>query len=192
VVDNLEKTFKGIDDVALACVYFNYKEATTPTDIVGNLLKQFWENNPSFQRSAQALYESHRGRQTQPNFKELSQLLRTEASGISTFFIVLDALDELEDTQKARATILLELRQIPNVRVMITGRTHVENTVLSKLDDVSTVLIRASDNDIRKYLDTQIEKSGYFGEKMKADQSLKATVIDTIVQKADGMLVSIQ
>ena len=187
VVDHLQKNFNGVDDVALACVYFNHKEDTIPTDIIGTLLKQLLERNSNMSDEARALYAAHKKRQTRPNLKELLQLLRTEASRISTVFIVLDALDEFSDTKNARATILLELRQISTVRVMITGRPHVENTVLSKLDDVSTTLIRASDNDIRKYLDTQIEKSGFLLQKMTADPSFRATLIDQIVGNADGM-----
>ena len=192
MVNHLEKNFEGVNDVALACVYFNYKEATTPTDIIGNLLKQLLERNPGLSNEARALYSSHEPRQTRPNLKELLQLLRTESARISTFFLVLDALDEFSDTSNARAIILLELRQLPNARVMITGRSHVGNTVQSKLDDVSTLPIRASDDDIRKYLDTRSEKSIYLDKMMKADQGFRATVMDGIVGKADGMLISPQ
>ena len=141
---------------------------------------------------ARAFYSAHAQRQTPPNLKELLQVLRTEAGRISTFFIVLDAFDEFSDTKNARATILLELHQIPNARVMITGRSHVGNTVRSKLDEVSTLMIRASNDDIRKYLDTRIEKSLYLYEMMKGDQGFRATVINGIVGKADGMLISPQ
>ena len=116
-------------------------------------------------------------------------MLRIESSQILTFFIVLDALDEFKDTRNARATILMELHQIPNVQVMITGRTHVQSTVFSKLDDVSTLLIQASNIDIRKYLNAQIEKTGYLREEMKSDQDLRAIVIDGILSKADGMYI---
>jgi hypothetical protein len=187
VIDHLQTKFKGADDVALACVYFNYKEATTPKDIVGNLLKQLLERASVLPKEAQALYSSHQERQTQANIKELLSLLRNEAARISTFFIVFDGLDEFDDTHNARAIVLMELRQIPNARVMITGRTHVQSTVLSKLDEVSTLLIRASNNDIHKYLDARIEEAGYFGEEMKADRELRTTVIDGIISKADGM-----
>ena len=186
MVDHLQKKFEGVDDVALACVYFNYKEATTPKDIIGNLLKQLWQRTSDLSNEAQTLYSSHQKWQTQPNIKELLPLLRAESGRVSTFFIVLDALDEFDDTHNARATILLELRQIPNVRVMITGRTHMERTV-SKLDEVATLSIRASNSDIRRYLDARIEKTGYLGDEVKSDQDLRATVIDGIIRKADGM-----
>jgi ankyrin repeat protein len=153
-------------------------------------LKQLWERiSNRVLNNAQALYSSHQERQTKPNIKELSPLLRTESDRVSTFFIVLDALDEFDsgDMQNARTSILWELGQILNVRVMITGRTHVQSTVLSNLDDVATLPIRASDSDIRRYLDARIEKVGYLGEEVKLDQDLRATIIDGIIGKADGM-----
>jgi hypothetical protein len=183
VVEHLERKFKGVENVALACVYFNYKEATTTKDIIANLLKQLWEQAPS--KETQALYNWHQRRQTHPNVKELSALLRTESCQVSTFYVVLDALDEFD--QNARASILVELHQIPNMRVMITGRTHVESTVLSSLNDVSTLLIQASNGDIRTYLNARVEMAGYLGEALRADRNLRATVIDALVTRADGM-----
>lgn len=171
-------------------MYFNYKESktTTPKDIIGNLVKQLWEGISSLSGEGQELYSSHQQRQTEPNLKELLPLLRSESGRVSTFLIVLDALDEFDDTENARATLLLELRRLPNVRVLITGRTHVQSTVLSKLqDDVATLSIRASDNDIRKYLESRIEKAGYLGEELKSDVGLRTTVVERIVTKADGM-----
>jgi Cdc6-like AAA superfamily ATPase len=192
VVNHLQKKFKGVEDVAVACVYFNYKEARSPTDIIGNLVKQILERNSNISEEARALHSAHAQRESPPTLKELFQLFRTEAGRISTVFIVLDALDEFGDTDNARATVLLGLRQIPNTRMMITGRSHVRNLIQSKLDDVSTLLIRASNEDIRKYLNTQIEESLYLCEMVTTDQSLRATVLDTIVKKADGMFLTLQ
>jgi len=190
VVNHLIKKFDSVDDVALACVYFNYKDGskTTPKDVIRNLLKQFWERTSTLSTEAKELYALHQQRQTEPGFKELLSLLRNESGTISRFFIVIDALDEFDDTRNARATLLLELCQIPTVRVLITGRIDVQRTVLSTLqDNVVTFSIRASNNDIRQYLDGRIEKAGYLGEELKSDKELRTTVIERIVDKANGM-----
>jgi hypothetical protein len=188
VIEHLEKKFKGEENVALACVYFNYKEITTTRDIFANLLKQLWEQNPNLSKGARELYQLHQKRETEPNVKELSPLLRIESCRVSAFFIVFDALDEFDDTQDARASILAELRQIPNVRAMITVRPHVQSTAVSIDNDVARLPVRASNSDIRTYLDSRIENmAGYLGELVKSDQDLRATIVEGIVSRADGM-----
>jgi hypothetical protein len=185
----LHTKFKGVDDVGLGCIYFNYKETTTPKDIVGNLLKQLLERHRSLSNHVEEIYSSHQERQTKPNLKDLSRLLAIETGHLSTFFIVLDALDEFADLQNARAALLLMLREIPNVRVLVTGRSHVDTTVLSKLDEATTLRIRASNHDIRKYVDSTIKKAGYLCQKMEEDAGFRNTVVETIINKADGMHV---
>jgi hypothetical protein len=187
-VDHLERKLKGIEDIALACVYCNYKEAITPKDIISNLLKQLWERTSALSNEAQSFYSSHQERQTQPSIKELLPVLRAECTRVSTFFVVIDALDEFENTQNARALILSELHEIPNVQVMITGRTHVQNTVVSIINDVAKLSIRASKSDIRRYLESRIENTGgYLSEAVKSDQDLRVTIVEGIVDNADGM-----
>jgi len=69
---------------------------------------------------------------------------------------------------------------------MITGRISVQGTILSAVDDVATLRIRASNGDIRRYLDRGIS-GGYFDEEVKSDQIFRAKIVDEIVNKANGM-----
>jgi hypothetical protein len=50
--------------------------------------------------------------------------------------------------------------------------------------------IRASDADVRMYLQNQIEKEGRLKLHIQADPSLRNTIIDTIIKKSQGMSVS--
>jgi predicted GNAT family acetyltransferase len=116
-VNHLQKQHRGVNDVALACIYFNYKEK----EMIANVLKQLWERTSKLSSQAQALYSLHQDRHTKPSVKEISLILRAESDRVSTFFIILDALDEFnqpqeefEETQNARVSLLVELRQIPN------------------------------------------------------------------------------
>jgi uncharacterized protein YecE (DUF72 family) len=106
VVNHLKKKFDRVDDVALACVYKDGSK-TTPKDVVRNLLKQFSERTSTLSTKVQGLYALHQQRQTEPGFKELVSLLRNESGGISRVFIVIDAVDEFDDTRNARATLSL-------------------------------------------------------------------------------------
>lgn len=128
-------------------------------------------------------------KQIKPNVKQLLTLLKAESCRVSNFFIVLDALDEFDDKDDSRAAILGELNQIKNTRIMITGRTHVQSTVTAviSVEELATLAIRASDSDIRKYLNARIKKGGRLGQVLMTDEKLRDTVVEGIVTKADGM-----
>jgi hypothetical protein len=182
----LRKTFADVDDVAVACVYFNHKTQITRTEIVGNLLKQLLERNTLLSKEAQNVYESHCQRDTRPTFSELSGLLKSEASRFSSFFIVVDALDECGGGEDTADAILKELKALPTSRFMITGRPSVAN-VISRFGTVPTLEIRAADEDIRKSLKTDIENSVCLSTFVHNDETLQHTITDTIVKNAQGM-----
>jgi hypothetical protein len=187
--EHLRKTFEGVDDVAIACFYLNWQESRTTTDILANLLKQLLERNPTLAKEIKDLYEQYQGRrETRLSSKDISQLFHREASQISSFFIILDALDECTGGETSSAKILFELGQIPQVRLMITGRPGVEHVVLSKCKDMATLEIRGSDEDIRKAIDTQLNMTTHsVSGAMEEDPTLRSAILDAIVTKARGM-----
>ena len=187
--EHLRKTFEGVDDVAIACFYLNWQESRTTTDIIANLLKQLLERNPTLAKEIKDLYEQYQERrETRLSSKDISQLFHREASQISSFFIILDALDECIGGETSSTKILFELGKIPKVRLMITGRPGVEHVVLSKCKDTATLEIRGSDEDIRKAIDTQLNTTTHsvFGA-MEEDPTLRSAILDAIVTKARGM-----
>jgi Cdc6-like AAA superfamily ATPase len=187
VFEHLRKRFKGIDDIAFGCVYFNYNTTASPKDIIANVLKQLVQQSPVLSTDVETLYSSHSRNQTYPNMKEFSRLLETEAGRVSSFFIVIDALDECTGGQQSGVDILLELQKIPNTRLMITGRPYVEDAVLSKCKDSTKLMIRASDCDIRKTIESYIDQSVYLSKVTETNPSLRETIIESLVTKSKGM-----
>ena len=185
VFERLRKTFDDVDDVAIACVYFNYREPATPPEILANLLKQVLERNNILSKDIRASYASHRQRNTRPHLTELSTLLASEYSRLTSCFLVLDALDECATDNNVGFKILSELQKISNSRLMITGRPHVE-TLLSKFTS-TTLEIRARDEDIRRSLETQVDESYNLLDCVRNDETFRRSVIDTITTKAKGM-----
>ena len=185
VVQHLQQTFDGADDVGLACVYFNYKESVPTTAIIPNILKQLLERTPTISQETMDLYEKFHGkRDTQPNLKDVLQLLNKEMNRISSFFVVLDALDECTAEANTRAKVILELEKIPNVRLMITGRRDVEGLVLSRCKISNAILsIQASPSDIHKTIETQVNEAL---DLSKTEHS-SASIVDKIVTKAKEM-----
>ena len=180
--EHLRKTFEGVDDVAITCVYFNYREPATPTEILANLLKQMLERTSNLSQDIQTSYASHRQRATQPHLTELSTLLANECTRLTSCFLVLDALDECTTDNYVGVKILSELQKIPNLRLMITGRPHIEK-LLSKFGS-TTLEIRARDEDIRRSLETQVEESYNLLDCVHTEETFRRSVIDAIVTRA--------
>jgi hypothetical protein len=71
---------------------------------------------------------------------------------------------------------------------MIMGRPGAERVALSKCNDMTTLDIRALDEDIRKAIDTQLNTTvNIISDAMKDDSTLRSTIFDAIVTKARGM-----
>jgi hypothetical protein len=182
------RKFEGVDDVAIACIYFNWQESRTTTEILANLLKQLLERNDPLAEEIKDRYDQCRRTETRLGTRDILQLLQLETSKISSFFIVLDALDECTGGETSCGKILLELEKIPNIRLMMTGRPGVESVVLSKCKDIASLEIRGSDEDICKAIDTQLNTTvKIVSNAMEDDPTLRSAILDAIVAKARGM-----
>jgi hypothetical protein len=184
----LQKTFDDVDTIALACIYFNYKESTSTDDVIANLLKQLLERNDTLSKAAKDLYDSHhRKRETHINMKDISQLFNVETAGISSFFIIVDALDECAPHESTWAEMLIQLQKIPKARIMVPGRTNIQGVIDSKCEDYITKEIVASNEDIRKSIETQIQATVHLSKAIKTNPTLGRSVLEGILKKANGM-----
>lgn len=97
-----------MDDVALACVLFNCNETVTTAAIVPNFLKALLEQIRTLSEETMKLYrQCYEEKEAQASLKEILQLLNIKAGRISSFLIVLDALDECTNEANTCAKIVL-------------------------------------------------------------------------------------
>ena len=133
-----------------------------------------------------SLYRHHSKKQTRPTLDELSKLLQLEVRRLSNVFIAIDALDECLESNHTRESFLAEIRKLqPTIHLLITSR-HV-STIEREFEKAARVEIRASDEDVRRYLEGRIESEGRLVRLVKADPTLQATIVNTIVENAKGM-----
>jgi hypothetical protein len=133
-----------------------------------------------------SLYRYHSKKQTRPTLNELSKLLQLEVRRISEVFIVIDALDECPESNGTRDSFVAEIRKLqPTTHLLITSR-HI-STIEREFEKAAQVEIRASDKDVRIYLEGRIESEGRLVRLVKADAALQATIANTIVENAKGM-----
>lgn len=133
-----------------------------------------------------SLYKHHSRERTRPLLAEYIRLLQAHIQRFSRVFIVVDALDECSEDDGVRNLFLAQLlRLLPNIRLLVTSR---EITSLGQAFDGATRLeIRAHDEDVRTYLQVRVEEQALLRSHIMDDPSLKDTIIDNIIDKANGM-----
>lgn len=189
MIDHLRNTFLE-DDIGLAFIYCNYKERASQTtaNLVASFLQQLVQRRPVIPSKIRTLYEQHLRKKTKPILAEYSELLHAELTGCSRAFLIVDALDECDEVRGTRSDLMAELLRLPsNTYLMVTSREipsiEVEPNQFCRLE------IRATETDVRAYLEGRIERESRLKRHVQADPVLGTTILDTIVKKVQGMLV---
>jgi len=187
-IDFLRRKSSEVSNICFAFVYFSHTRTITPVEIMGSLLKHLVYRNGSLSLSKELrdLYSEHMRNSTRPTFTEFAKVLEAESREIPSLFVVFDALDECAQQDDTRTKILNELRRLPTVRLLITGRADVAG-VMSILGDVSELEICARDEDIDKYIEGEVDRKENLINNCKNDEDLKKTIREIIVMKARGM-----
>jgi hypothetical protein len=189
VIDYLKQTINE-QEIGVAFIYCNYKEKTiqTTVNLVASLLKQLVQTQSVIPSKLRSLYEQHIGRNTRPTLVECSELLHVELAAYSRAFIIVDALDECDEASGARRDLITQLLRLPpNISLMITSRDV--PSIQHKLSHFCRLEIRASDADVRTYLERRIEREERLARHVEADPPLRHTILETIMKKVKGMLV---
>ena len=113
-----------------------------------------------------------------------------EIRNFSRVFIVIDALDECSEKDGIRESFLGEVRKLlPNICLLVTSRpiANIEH----EFENATRRDIHASDEDIKRYLEAQIERQPQLVRHIKADPNLRDAILNNIIQKANGMHVPV-
>jgi hypothetical protein len=170
---------------SLAYLYCIYKEKDEQTDVnlISSIVQQLLQSHGFISDQMLLLYNHHVKRQTRPSLGEWSDLLQSEVRRHSKMYIIIDALDECSET--ARDTFLDEIRKLANANLLVTSRPNL--TIERDFEGAASIEIRASEEDVRKYLECRIPKERRLLRHVKEDPVLLKTIISTIVERAKGM-----
>jgi hypothetical protein len=176
VVSHLQKVFKE-DNVAVACIYCNYKEQTEQTvpNLVASLLKQLVQDHFMASDNVKSLYKDHQKENTFPKLTQLIKALQSEIETYSKVFVIADALDECSEYNGARANLLKTLQSL-DVNLMVTSRDL--SSIGREFQNTKCVRIHASDEDVQRYIEGRIP-----GTRIESFVSGNPTLQDTIVAK---------
>jgi hypothetical protein len=190
VIDDLTTRHQNDPSIGIAYLYCNFRQGDEQKakDLLASLLKQLSQKRPSLPDSVKAVYDQHKDKRTRPSIDELSRAFRSVSAMYSRVFIVVDALDECQVSDGCRSRFLSEIFSLQvkcGVNVFATSRFIPEIT--EKFTGSTSLEIRASDEDVRKYLEGHMSQLPSF---VSRNVDLQEEVVTKIVQAVDGMYVA--
>lgn len=156
VVDDLWNRFQSDDTVGIAYLYCNFQQQDKQKaeDLLASLLKQLAQSRPSLPDSVKSLHKSRK--RTRLSLDEISRTLHSAAAMYSRIFIIVDALDECQARDGHRTRFLSELFKLRSYGANIFATSRSIPEITGSFDGSISLEIRATDDDIRKYLDGKL------------------------------------
>jgi hypothetical protein len=190
VIKDLITRFSKEPTVGIAYIYCNFRRKNEQKidDLLMSLLKQLAEGQPSLLSKVKELYYRHETRRTRPSLDEISISLQAVTALYSRVFIIVDALDECQVSNDCRQRFLsglFHLQTKTGAKLFMTSRFIPEIT--EKFNEALRLEIRASDQDVRTYLDGHMSRLRKF---VLHNPKMQEEVITATIQAAKGMYVS--
>jgi hypothetical protein len=186
-IDHLLKAVQS-SDIGIAYVYCNYKaqEGQDAASLLAAILKQLVQARPSIAEPAERLHEQHASRGTnKPSTDEIFGALQSVLANFSTVHVVVDALDECQDSDGARRRFLARLRTlqaVTDLRLMVTSRFIPD--IVDKFIGALTLEVRASEEDVKRFVTGQIYR---LPQCIQRDSALHDMVQNKVAEAVDGM-----
>ncbi|KAJ7166318.1 ankyrin repeat-containing domain protein [Mycena crocata] len=192
VVDHLQKRFQG-ENVGIAYMYCNHKETEvqTPVNLVAGLWRQLSLNQGRISDDVRHFYELHQKETTTPTIDDVFGFLQSAILTYSRVLIFVDAIDECPEDRNTRNIFLAKLRALsPTVNLLLTARPHV--VVESGFPNPQCLEVRATEHDVRRYIDAQIGSSHRLMKHVTKHPDLKKEIENTIIKQAEGMFLLVK
>jgi hypothetical protein len=190
VVNDLAMRFADDPTIGIAYIYFNFRrqEEQKAEELLANLLKQLAQCGSSLPDSMESLYDKHKGKHTRPSINEISKAIQSLSAIYSRVFIIVDALDECQASNGCRARFLSEifsLQEECGVNLLVTSRFIPDIT--ERFKQAITLKIRASDEDVRRYIDGHMFRlPGFIVRSLELQEEVKTKIIESV----QGMCVA--
>ncbi|KAF2179509.1 hypothetical protein K469DRAFT_300743 [Zopfia rhizophila CBS 207.26] len=192
VVQYLCDKFRSDPTVGIAYLYCNFRQQhdQNDTDLLLSLLKQLVQEQPSIPESVKNLYTYHKGKRTRPSLSEVLKALHSVAAYYSRAFIIVDALDECRVSDGSRGRFLSEIFNLQvKTRANIFATSRYIPEIGKEFEGSILVEIRASGNDVRKYLEGHILQLPSF---VLCSPDLQEKIKTEIIKAVDGMFLLAQ
>lgn len=175
-------------DTGVAYIYCDYKakEQQTLESLLASLLHQLLLHRPTYHDRLVSLYRSRSSHQDRPSISDYSQLIQATVQSYNRVYFVIDALDECSEANGTRKDLLVELQRLkPAANILITSRDL--PSIERLLKDAARIEIRASDEDIKNYVEDRISSSERIASYVRKNPDLKSRILKDVSEKASGM-----
>lgn len=180
LLDTMQHSTHGV-----AYVYCNYKtqQEQDVCAILAAIMKQLILGRPSAIEHIDCLHQKYIDRGTKPSLDEITNALRGVLAHYPYVCVVVDALDECQNT--TRRQFLAKLRDLQagsDVRLMVTARfiLDIENTFRTALK----LEVQARREDVKSFIAGQTYR---LATCIKRSAALQDMVQENILNAADGM-----
>lgn len=186
MVDHLKESIVNTK-AASAHFYFNYqdRDRLSAEMVLRSLLRQLLM---FFAKLPKQILELHQRIDSQGRFiqlEDLEEALQSICGEFDHTFLIIDALDECAKAQrKALLRALSSLHMKSSVRILLTGRPHLDDEIRSAFGPPLQIEIGAADSDLAVYLSMQIDDSDNVDV---IDEDFKAEIISKITREARQM-----
>ncbi|KAH8744495.1 hypothetical protein F5883DRAFT_476280 [Diaporthe sp. PMI_573] len=194
VVDELTTRFGHDNSIGIAYIYCNFRRRNkqNAVDLLASVLKQLSRRASSLPDHVQAMYDKHKDKQARPSLAEIERTLQLVAAMYTKVYVVVDALDECQTSDGCRTKFLEEIFNLQaqsGVNLFATSRSLPEIVQGFGQRPHLSLEIRASEEDIERYLDGHMKYLSGFNE---WDQQLREDIKKAILDAVDGMFLLAQ
>ncbi|KIW65253.1 hypothetical protein PV04_07527 [Phialophora macrospora] len=189
LVHDLVSRFRDDTTVGIAYIYCNFQRQQDQRAeyLLASLTKQLAQSQKPFPSSVQALYNRHQKRSTRPLLEELSATLQSVGKSYSRVFIIIDALDECDDTNGSRTKLLDHLFSAQSeVELKILATSRFIPDISKRFEDYPCKEIYPTDEDIFRFLGSQMRELPDF---VTSDVALQDDIKKKIASAIEGMFL---
>ncbi|KAL3470111.1 hypothetical protein BJX99DRAFT_267683 [Aspergillus californicus] len=190
VVHHLHDLFQG-SAVGIAYVYctFRQRHGRMIENIFSSLIKQLSQQLPQLPDIVIEAYEKARTQHAQPSRESVLQMLGMVITFHEKVYIAVDALDEIDASDGTRQEFLsglLRLQKTTPFNLIATSRPVANIETTFKQHRAGLLEIRAFDDDVRGYVEDNLNKLRPF---ISEDPNMRLMIKETIVGAVDGIFL---
>ncbi|KAM3066169.1 hypothetical protein ACMFMF_010485 [Clarireedia jacksonii] len=182
------------ENIGIAYIYFNFREDGSQKldSLLASLLKQLAQTRSTLPDPIKNLHNRRNTKNERPSLNDIKVCLQNIVMLYSRVFILVDALDECKASENCRSAFISEifgLQDKSKINLFATSRFIPEITDL--FDESITLEVRASDEDIRRYLRGHIGiLPSFVKHNPKLPNEIETAEVETSIIKAvDGMFL---